>query len=139
MAPAHRSHLIKVALLAVIAGGLAVWIAHVVWPNKPNVVVKPATTEATQVAATSTAPATTQAAVIPPPRTLLDLIHRHQPGYAATQPLAFGDPLGFHECGHFILREPVYLDAANQLWITRPDADDTETRQRQLPRSPASR
>jgi hypothetical protein len=118
-----------VMALALLAGAAALMISRSISPNKPTYVVRPATAPATQLAAR--APASLTRPAPEPVRTLLDVIHRHQPGYATTQPLPAYEALPFpatpNECGHFILREPVYLDAAANLWITHPDADDTPT------------
>ncbi len=72
---------------------------------------------------TNTAPATTQAEA-PPLINYTDILRLHYPRVAATQPL--DDTLDLIDSGHFILTEPVYVCSRGDLWITHPDAPQTQ-------------
>jgi hypothetical protein len=78
----------------------------------------------------ATAPATQPAtqpivAVEPPPRTYFELLHREFPKLATTQPI--DQTLNMRDWGHFLITQPVYVDRRGVLWITRGDAEETET------------
>lgn len=78
----------------------------------------------------ATAPATqpaTQPIIVaePPPRTYWELIHREFPKLATTQPI--DQTLNMRDWGHFLISHPVHVDRRGVLWITRPDAEDTQT------------
>jgi hypothetical protein len=75
------------------------------------------------VAPTTTAPATTQAEA-PPLKNYTDILRLHYPRVAATQPLE--ETLEIIDSGHFILTEPVYVCSRGDLWVTHPDAPDTQ-------------
>src|SRR6185437_11495092 len=87
-------------------------------------VVNPVTAK-TQ-ATTTTAPATTRSSTTGPsaPKTFIDLVKRNYPDFPATQPLEIS--LDRKDAARIVLRDPIYLDAAQHLWITRPDADATD-------------
>mgnify|MGYP005842416411 CR=1 FL=1 len=80
----------------------------------------PATTAPAKV------PATTQALATKPasrPATYFELVLRKYPAIPATQPL--GVPLDYSDAGHLVFHEPVHLDRAGVLWITRDDVEPT--------------
>lgn len=89
-------------------------------------VVTPATMPAKlPTPATTTGPATRTAATLPAvPRTFVELVRRAYPDYPATQPLETA--LDRRDAARIILRDPIYLDRALHLWITRADADPIE-------------
>ena len=84
--------------------------------------VAPAKTQAT----TTTVPATTRAATSGSavPKTFIELVKRNYPNFATTQPL--DTPLDRKDAARIVLRDPIYLDHSQHLWITRADADATE-------------
>jgi len=59
------------------------------------------------------------------PRSYLDLLRRAYPSYPTTQPL--DESLSLDYAGHFVIHDPVFLDNTGRLWITRADAEATET------------
>src|SRR5207302_1851757 len=58
------------------------------------------------------------------PRTFVDLVRAVYPNCPATQPL--DAPLDRKDGARLVLRDPIYLDRMQNLWITRPDAEPTE-------------
>ena len=87
--------------------------------------VAPVKTQATP----PTMPATTKGAIATSrpvtPKTFIELVKRSYPNLSATQPL--DTPLDRKDAARILLRDPIYLDHSQHLWITRPDADPTET------------
>jgi len=82
-----------------------------------------------QVTPPATAPATqpaTQPIVIvkPPPRTYWELIDRDFPHAATTQPI--DQTLNMRHWGHFPVSYPTYIDRRGVLWITHPQAEETD-------------
>ncbi len=75
---------------------------------------------------TTTAPATTQAVATKPgpPRSYMELVKLAYPDSPATQPL--DTPLDRKDAARIVLREPIYLDRLQNLWITRPDAEPAQ-------------
>src|SRR4026207_2465054 len=83
-----------------------------------------------QITPPATAPATNPAtqpiiALESPPRDYFQLLHREFPKLATTQPI--DQTLNMRDWGHFLISQPVYVDRRGVLWITRADAEETET------------
>src|SRR5207247_2422560 len=103
------------SLVIVIVLGVVIFKQH----RKPPIVkIVPATAAATQPA---TAPVV---AAEPPPRTYFELIHREFPKLATTQPV--DQPLNMRDWGHFLIPYPVYVDRRGFMWITHPEAEETD-------------
>ncbi len=64
-------------------------------------------------------PATTRAAAAPP-TSFFEVVKADFPALPATRPFDAAGEL--EDAARIVLTEPVYLDAAGRLWITRPDA-----------------
>jgi hypothetical protein len=85
---------------------------------------------AVQITPPATAPATKPStepiiAVEPPPRTYFELLHREFPKLATTQPI--DQTLNMRDWGHFLIPHPLHIDRRGGMWITRADAEETET------------
>ncbi len=119
------SHPIKPTRLFVLAAlGFAMFVVVAVFVSRrfkqiPAVhIIPPATAPTTQ-------PATQPVAVAePPPRTYWELLHREFPRLATTQPI--DQTLNMRDWGHFPISHPVHIDRRGVLWITRPDAEETD-------------
>src|SRR5258706_7914618 len=81
-------------------------------------ITPPATAPTTQPA---TQPTVT---VDPPPHTYWELLHRDFPKLATTQPI--DQPLNMRDWGHFLVSHPTYIDRRGGLWITHPEAKETD-------------
>ena len=108
-----------IAAVVVVATGVAatVFTRHR-RPAPPPPVVKPVV---------ATQPATRPARVRPKHPTFasyLDAVRSTNPAVAATQPL--GVPVELADAAHVVLRDPVYVDPAGNLWVTRGDGEPTE-------------
>ena len=81
---------------------------------------------------------TTRPARVKPKRptyaSYLDAVRSANPAVAATQPL--GVPVELADAAHVVLRDPVYVDPAGNLWVTRADGQPTEQLLAHLPDSP---
>ena len=55
--------------------------------------------------------------------TYMDAVRSANRAVAATQPL--GTPVDLADAAHVVLHDPVYVDPAGNLWITRPDGRPT--------------
>jgi hypothetical protein len=106
--------LVALVLAGLLAGGL--YLQRRLTP-KP-MVYHPASKPA------ATAPAIEPAAPQPAPRTYMDVILKQDPDFPTTQPVP---PVEISSAGHILLQDPTYLDPMGNLWITRPDAEATET------------
>jgi hypothetical protein len=93
--------------------------------KRKAVVSGPATDSAKRQATTTTAPASRPATTQASPRTFVELVKKNYPECPATQPL--DTPLDRHDAARIILRDPIYLDRSQHLWITRADAEAVET------------
>lgn len=81
-------------------------------------------TIATTQPATKPTTAPAPVAARPPAAFYIDVVRSNNPAIPATQPLAL--PVDLSDAAHIILRDPVYLDGAGHLWITRTDAKPTD-------------
>jgi hypothetical protein len=66
--------------------------------------------------------------------TYLDAVRSANPAVAATQPL--GTPVELADAAHLVLHDPVYVEPAGNLWITRPDGQPTTQLLAKLPDGP---
>src|SRR5882672_8758452 len=117
---------IKATRLFILAAlGFAIFVVVAVFVSRklkhvPAVHITPAAT------APTTQPATQPIVVIePPPRSYGELLHREFPKLATTQPV--DQTLNMRHWGHFLIPHPVQVDRRGGLWITRADAEETET------------
>ncbi|HEV8604926.1 MAG TPA: hypothetical protein VGQ99_06150 [Tepidisphaeraceae bacterium] len=112
--------LLKIALLLAIATAIGFFIRKKftrpvsIIPQPP-----PATSPSTQPTAQPII------ALQSPPRTYMELINRQFPRLATTQPIE--QTLNMRDWGHFHIPHPLHIDRRGVLWITRPDAEETET------------
>ncbi len=109
--------LVPIALAIVLVAGLGLGCDRQA-PVAPA--TRPASAPTTEPAAT-TAPA----AVVEktPPKDLLDVVRANDPDYPTTRPAVLAVEVAY--ASRLVLREPVFLDARGDLWITRPDAVPT--------------
>src|SRR5882757_8218332 len=111
-------------LFVLAAVGFAIFVVVAVCVSRkfkhipPPPIVSPATAPATQ-------PATQSIVAVEPPRTYWELLHREFPKLATTQPI--DQTLNMRDWGHFPITHPAYIDRRGVLWITRPDAEETDT------------
>src|SRR5204862_1077916 len=82
-------------------------------------ITPPATVPTTQPATQPTV------AVEPPPHTYWELVHREFPKLATTQPI--DQTLNMRDWGHFLTFHPLYIDRRGVVWITHPEAEETDT------------
>jgi hypothetical protein len=55
----------------------------------------------------------------------MELVLKHYPSFPTTQPLK--QTLTIKDAGHILVPDPFYLDGRGVVWITRADAEETET------------
>ncbi len=108
--------LVGVGLALALAGGIWIWDRTHSAPVTDTIPV---------VKLPQTNPTTTPVVLEKPPRTYMEYVLKRYPSFPTTQPLKGVLPI--KDAGHFVIPEPVYLDQRGVIWITRPDAEETQT------------
>lgn len=116
---------LRLRALLWVGAGLALVFAGVllvrdrVYPNKPIVY------QTRSATAPSTHPSSAPTEPERPPRTYMELVLKHYPSFPTTQPLK--QNLTIKDAGHILIPDPFFLDGRGVIWITRADAEETET------------
>ena len=101
------------------AVGLTTW-----WTLRPSEpegdLNRPLSPIVTPTTAPATVPATEPISAAPPPATFFEVVKADFPTLPATRPFDAAGEL--EDAARIVLDEPLYLDPAGRLWITRPDA-----------------
>ncbi len=123
-----RSAILIAAAVAAVAASVAFLVPRrhpdpVVPTTRPVPVTQPATTKPARV---KHRPATFAS--------YMDAVRRANAAVAATQPL--GVPVELVDAAHVVLHDPVYVDPAGNLWVTRADGQPTDQLLAKLPDSP---